>query len=62
MKDENSKWMNRNMYFDIFLNEALVYTLGSLMMKVKVLHECQSQNTVHTSNTQRYSHLTLETR
>jgi len=31
MKEENSKWMNRKlqMYFDIFLNEALVYIIGS---------------------------------
>jgi len=31
MKEEISKWMNQKiqMYFDIFLNEALVYTIGS---------------------------------
>jgi len=31
MKEEYSKWMNRKtqMYFDIFVNEALVYTIGS---------------------------------
>jgi len=44
-KEENTKWMNRKiqMYSDIFLNEGLVYTIGSWMMNVKVLHECQSQ-------------------
>jgi len=31
MKEEYSKWMNRKtqMHFDIFLNEALEYTIGS---------------------------------
>jgi len=30
-KEENTKWMNRKiqMYFDTFLNEGLVYTIGS---------------------------------
>jgi len=31
MKEENFKWTNRKlkMYYDIFLNEALLYTIGS---------------------------------
>ena len=45
MKEENSKLMNWKIqiYFDIFLNEALVCTIGSYMMNVKVLNECQSR-------------------
>ena len=33
MKKENCKWMNVKiqMYFNMFLNEALVYSIGSYM-------------------------------